>query len=96
MVVPCHVPDVAFSTAPGVPNEASQQPGFVAVVVVGSSGVAYHVAARKGSPPSNAETICHGGTFRREGFEISMTPVDNLVWITAVLVELSPRPLTRA
>ena len=39
------MPDVAFSTAPGVPSESSQHAGFLPVDVVGISGRAYHVAA---------------------------------------------------
>src|SRR5277367_5705980 len=95
-VFPSQVPVVAISTAPGLPSVEFQQVTGVAVVVVGISGEAHQDATRSGSPPSKAETICHGGTRRYDGFEISSTPLDSLVWIAVLLVDTFPRLFTSA
>src|SRR5579859_2657064 len=91
---PAHVPVVAISTAPGLPSDGSQHPISVVGVVVGISGLVHQVAARNGSPPRSAETICHGGTLRWEGFEMSTTPLDNLSFVAVWLEDTFPRPLT--
>jgi len=65
------MPVVAISTAPGLASDGSQHPTTVVAFVVGISGLAHQVAARNGSLPSSADTICHGGTRRLEGFEMS-------------------------
>ena len=77
-VVPFHSPDVAMSTAPGGPR-----PGVPAAEAVfgrgeGISGAAHQVAVRSVTPLSCAETICQGGTFSADGFEITSTPLDSV------------------
>ena len=79
--------DTLLSTAPGLLSDGFQQPTVVAAVVVGISGLANHVATRRGSPPNIAETICHGGTSRREGLEINCTPPESLALVTVWLFE---------
>src|SRR5271154_2449241 len=96
MVLPAHVPLVAISTAPGLLSEASQHPITVLAVVVGISGLAHQVAARSETPPNNAETICHGGTCKSEGFEIKTTPLDSVSLVTILLGESFPSPATSA
>src|SRR5579871_3301823 len=63
----------------------------VDAVVVGILGSAHHDATRSGTPPSSAETICHGGTFRCDGFEISTTPLDSVAVVAALLFDSLPR-----
>src|SRR5258707_15493029 len=92
--LPAHVPVVAISTAPGLARDGSQHPTTVVAVFVGISGLAHQVAARSGSPPSSADTICHGGTRSLEGFEISTTPLDSVSFVAVLLDELFPRPFT--
>jgi hypothetical protein len=68
----------------------------VVEVVVGIVGLAHHDATRSGSPPSNADTICHGGTFRSDGFEMSTTPLESLAIVGVLLLDIFPRLLTSA
>src|SRR5579864_1696223 len=96
-VLPCQSPVVAISTGPGFPRDGSQHLGTGAsAVVVGISGFVHHVAARSGSAPNSAETICHGGTWRFEGLEINTTPLESLSLVGFVLVESFPSALTNA
>src|SRR5664279_178839 len=96
MVFPIQVPEVAMSTAPGFGRDGLQQSIAVESSVLGISGWVHHVAARRGSPPNNAETICHGGTARADGLEIRTTPVDRVVLVAVAAFELVPKPLTSA
>ena len=45
-----------------------------------SPACVHQEATRRGSPPSIADTICQGGTSRREGFETSTTPLESLTF----------------
>src|SRR3954465_15593087 len=96
IVRPSQVPAFAISTAPGLPSEESQQSTAVVPSVGGISGLVHHVAARSDSPPSIAETICHGGTAHREGFEIKTTLLYSVDFVAVVLVESFPSPFTSA
>src|SRR5580692_10029766 len=96
MDCPAHVPVVAISTAPGLPSEESQHPTTVSDAVVGISGFAHQLATRSGSPPSIAETICQGGTFRSDGFEIKTTPFERVSFVGDLLLDTFPRTLTSA
>ena len=65
-----------MATDPGVPSPGTQQ-AIVALPSMGATlGVAHHVAARSGTPPSAADTICQGGTCRLDGLEIRPTALD--------------------
>src|SRR3954468_13113370 len=90
MVLPCHLPEVAIWTGPGVPSEGLQQPILVVADVLGIAGFAHQVAARSGTPPNLAETNCHGGTLRADGLEISLTPLDRVTSTRSVLFDLWP------
>src|SRR5262249_59278961 len=83
--LPFQCPEVAISTAPGLPSEASQQSILVSCVVVQICGDAHHVPVLRETPPNSAETICHGGTCRPEDFEISFTPFDSVSVVAVVL-----------
>src|SRR5437763_1670901 len=90
-----HCPDVATSTAPGaVVSDGSQQSILVSFVVEGIAGRAHHVAVRNESPPSSEDTICHGGTCRAEGLEISTTPDESVSLVAVVFFDLTPSAST--
>src|ERR1039458_10029351 len=90
MLRPWHPGDGLASS----PSDGSRQVTGVAAVVVGISGAVHHDATRSGSPPSSADTICQGGTFKLDGFEINSTPLDNLAVSGVLLVDIAPRPRT--
>src|ERR1700688_2192421 len=94
--VPSQMPVVAISTAPALPNWASQQPTVDEAVVVGILGFAHHVATRNGTPPSCADTICHGGTCTADGFDINCTPLDRVDIMMVFLVDFRPSVATNA
>src|SRR2546427_6897213 len=75
--VPFQLPFCAIATGPGALKLLSQHSGIEELVVSGIFGLAQNVAARNGTPPRSAETICHGGTCSLEGFEINTTPLDS-------------------
>src|SRR5579871_1983371 len=93
-LMPSQLPVVAISTAAGAPRDGSQQVIGVAAVVVAILGSVHHVATRSGSPPSSADTICHGGTFKLDGFEINKTPLDNFNVSGVLLLDIVPRART--
>ena len=41
-------------------------------------------------PPSWAETICHGGTWRSEGLTMNVTPLESTVLVTVENEERTP------
>ena len=92
-VFSCQVPVVAISTAPGFGSEVSQHPMDVDAVVVGILGSVHHDATLSGTPPSNADTICHGGTLRFDGFEISTTPLESVAMKGVLLLDMFPNAL---
>src|ERR1039458_3669879 len=87
---------MAMSTAPGLPRDGFQHPTVVDESVLAILGSSHHVAARSGSPPNMAETICHGGTGRSDGLESNTTPLDSVAVVAVLLVETFPRVLTSA
>src|SRR4051794_8068719 len=102
MTRPLQLPVRAIATGPGC-RGYPQQPGSPARVVVGMNGDDHHEAARSAGPfgagagaDKTAETSCHGGTCRPEGFEISRTPLERTTSRTAVLVEGECPPSWRA
>ena len=65
--------------------ESSQHVIRLDGVVVYSLLRPHQVAARNETPPSTAETICQGGAFKFDGFEISVTPVERFSFMTVTL-----------
>ena len=65
-------------------------------VVVGIFGLVHQLVVRSETPPRMAETICQGGTWRRDGLEISTTPLERSSRMKAVLVDFFPRAFTSA
>src|SRR5262249_31578472 len=92
--VPCHCPEIAISTGPGGPSASSQHVTAVSPSVVGILFLDHQVAVLRLAPPSTAETICHGGTCKREGFELNCTPLDRVSLVTVLLTDFSPSPST--
>src|SRR4051812_16949938 len=90
MLLFCHWPLKATSTRPGVPKSSRQQMIWRPTSVVGILGAAHHVAVLNGTPPSLADTICHGGTCSADGLEISLTPLDSVTSIKVVESDLLP------
>src|SRR5262249_15768199 len=93
---PFHCPSVAFLTAAlGSPSSAVfQHPIVVCSSVSGILFVSHFVATPRGTLPSTAETICHGGTFKFEGFIISCTPVDRVSRVKLATLESVPNSCT--
>ncbi len=75
---------------------SAQQSIFVVVVVVSIFGVAHQVADLSAVPFRVAETNCHGGTCRLDGFEISSTPVDSFTSSRVEALDFLPNWFTRA
>src|SRR6185437_3246986 len=94
--VPFQLPVVAISTAPGRPSDSSQHVIVESAVVDGIAGFAHHVAARRFTLPSRADTICQGGTFISDGLEIKCTPVERSPSTSTSLDDFAPSPLTSA
>ena len=69
---------------------------FVEAVVELIFGLAHHVAVLSATPPNSADTICHGGTCKADGLEISFTPVESVTFVGVRLWDCVPSPLTRA
>ena len=94
---PFQVPVMAIATGPVVPSVASQHWGLAAVVVGGISGSIHQVAAFSAGPAladggcNSADTICHGGTSRLDGLEISRVPLDSVAMVAVALFDNTPR-----
>src|SRR6266568_5140712 len=88
-LVPFHCPDVAIWTSPGSPRASSQQSIGVSARVEQILGFAHHVAVLS-ETPKTAETICHAGTLRCEGFDSSCTPVERRAFTTVLLSDFTP------
>jgi len=58
---------------------------LVDAIVETICGLAHHVVVLSETPPSTADTICHGGTCSPAGFEINTMPVESVSFVKLAL-----------